>query len=113
MRPTEFVTPGLRKMRRMALGLGGSGLTESARKELWDATVCLEREALKNVWRVGPMEPALPTPDAFVKSLQDDSNRFLSVLGWRITAMVIGGKARYFYSQNLLTVMLGSSGGNV
>lgn len=106
LRQTEFVTPGSRKIRRMALGLGGSGLSESARRELWDATVCLEREALKESGRVGPMESAFPTPDAFVKSLQDDSDRFLSVLGWRVTTMVIGGKTRYLYSRNLLSVML-------
>lgn len=105
LRPTEFVTHGLRKMRRIALGMGGSGLSQSARRELWDATVSLEREGLRDTGKVGPMESAFPTPDAFVKSLQDESQRVLSVLGWRITTMMIRGKTRYFYSRNLLSVM--------
>lgn len=105
LRPTEFVTDGLRKMRRIALGMGGSGLSEKARKELWDATVSLEREGLQGIGRVGPMESAFPTPDAFVKSLQDEAHRVLSVLGWRITTMMVRGKIRHFYSRNLLSVM--------
>lgn len=102
IKENRLLTEGLQKVRRVALASGGSGISEAARRKLWEATATLENEVLRGTGRVGPMRSAFPSADSFVRSLRDEQDRCLSSLGWRLTEINIGGKARYFYFRDAL-----------
>lgn len=103
-KPTPFLTQGLRKMRRVSLAAGGSGLSEAARRQLWDATVSIEGEGLKGTNKMGAMRSAFPTPERFLQSLKDEQDRCLATLGWRVTSIIIDGTERLIFSRNALSV---------
>lgn len=107
--PLLFSNDTLRKMRRIALGCGGSGMSKTWRERLWEATVSTERETAKRCGKggmLGPMESAFPSAARWVQCLKDEQNRCLSVLAWRKTDIPIGGKTFIFYSRNAMDVLV-------
>lgn len=107
--PPLFMNSALRKMRRIALGCGGSGMSKTWREKLWEATVVTERETAKRCGKVGtmgPMESAFPSAARWVQCLKDEQNRCLSVLAWRKTNIIVGGKSFIFYSRNAMDVLV-------
>lgn len=104
---SPFGTQALRKLRRIALGSSGSGMSRFWREKLWEGTVAAERETAKLCGRrrtQGPMEAAFPTAARWVRSLKEEQDRCLAVLGWRTTPIDIAGKTYVFYSRNAMDV---------